>query len=341
MPKAKKLPSGSWRCRVYSYTDTDGKKHQESFTAPTKAQAEMLAAEYAANKHRRARHDITVGEAIDGYISAKEPVLSPSTIRGYDRMRKVDFGSITKKKVRSLTSEDLQLFVSDLARNKSPKSVRNAYGLLTASIALYAPDLTFRVTLPAKPKKRPESPSDDAVRALYNAAYPRLRLCIGLGMMGLREGEICALDYSDLHGKTLHVHKDMVRDRHGKWIIKETPKTSDSDRYIDLPPFIVELIGSGEGLIVSISPNGVAKAFIKLRNKLGLSDIRFHDLRHFFASVGALIMPDIYLADLGGWCRAGNAPVMKSVYQNNIKSMSEYYNKKIADYMENIVKEDA
>ena len=104
MPTARKLPSGSWRCRVYSYTDTDGKKHQESFTAPTKAQAEMLAAEYAANKHRRARHDITVGEAIDGYIAAKEPVLSPSTIRGYDRMRKVDFGSIAKKKVRSLTA---------------------------------------------------------------------------------------------------------------------------------------------------------------------------------------------------------------------------------------------
>ena len=50
MPKAKKLPSGSWRCRVYSYTDADGKKHQESFTAPTKAEAEMMAAEYATKK---------------------------------------------------------------------------------------------------------------------------------------------------------------------------------------------------------------------------------------------------------------------------------------------------
>ena len=32
---------------------------------------------------------------------------------------------------------------------------------------------------------------------------------------------------------------------------------------------------------------------------------------------------------------------MKSVYQNNITSMSNYYNKKIADNMESIVKEDA
>lgn len=338
--KAKKLASGNWNVMVFSHIE-NGRRKYESFTAPTKAEAMLKASEFKANKKRRVQHDLTVGECIDRYIQAKEAVLSPSTITRYVGMRKNNFNQIEKKRIRALTSEDLQIFVSSLSETLSPKSVRNIYGLLSASLSLYSPNSTYRVTFPAKKKYRPVSPSDEAVKLLYNNAYPRLKLCIGLGMMGLREGEITALDYSDLHGNTLHVHKDMVRDRHGKWIIKETPKTSDSDRYIDLPPFIVELIGSGEGLIVSISPNGVAKAFIKLRNKLGLSDIRFHDLRHFFASVGALIMPDIYLADLGGWCRAGNAPVMKSVYQNNIKSMSEYYNKKIADYMENIVKEDA
>ena len=338
MPKAKKLPSGSWRARVYSYTDADGKKHQESFTAPTKAQAEMLAAEYAANKHRRARHDITVGEAIDGYISAKEPVLSPSTIRGYDRMRKVDFDAIAKKKVRSLTSEDLQLFVSDLARNKSPKSVRNAYGLLTASIALYAPDLTFRVTLPAKPKKRPESPSDEAVRALYNAAYPQLRLCISFAMCGIRRGEMCAFTYEDISDGVIHIDKDMVKDKYGQWIIKPRPKTEDSDRYVILPPFVLNQIGQGTGRIITITPNTITKQFIKYRNKLGLS-LTFHDIRHYFASTGALIMPDIYLADMGGWSR--NSAAMKSIYQNNIASMSEYYAKKMNRHLSGVVKEDA
>ena len=65
MPKAKKLPSGSWRCRVYSYKDADGKQHYESFTAPTKAEAEMMAAEYTAGKKRRVRANLTV------HISAK------------------------------------------------------------------------------------------------------------------------------------------------------------------------------------------------------------------------------------------------------------------------------
>ena len=47
MAKAKKLPSGNWRIRVYSHTDDTGKKHYESFTAPTKQQAEMMGAKFA------------------------------------------------------------------------------------------------------------------------------------------------------------------------------------------------------------------------------------------------------------------------------------------------------
>ena len=116
MPKAKKLPSGSWRCRVYSHTDENGHKHQESFTASTKAEAEMMAAEYAASKKRRARHDLTVSEAIEGYITAREAVSSPSTIRGYKPMQRNYYDSIGRLKVRNLTSEDMQLFISDLVK---------------------------------------------------------------------------------------------------------------------------------------------------------------------------------------------------------------------------------
>ena len=48
MANAKKLPSGSWRVRVYDGKDQNGKDVYKSFTAPTKKQAEYLAAEYLA-----------------------------------------------------------------------------------------------------------------------------------------------------------------------------------------------------------------------------------------------------------------------------------------------------
>lgn len=83
MAKAKKLPSGSWRVQVFSYKDATGKNHYESFTAPTKAEAEMIAAEFKASKDRKSKHDLTVEEAVNGYIQAKDGVLSPTTIREY------------------------------------------------------------------------------------------------------------------------------------------------------------------------------------------------------------------------------------------------------------------
>ena len=334
MAKAKKLPSGMWRVNAFSHRDAAGKQHRVSFTAPTKAEAEMKAAEYAANKHRKARHDLTIADAIDGYITAKEGVLSPSTLRSYRQMQEIYYNSIRSYKISHFTSEDMQIFISDLSVKLSPKSVRNIYGLLTASIALYSPDSIFRVTLPAKQIKRPVSPSDDEIRALYNAANDKMKVCILLGMYGLRRGEICALKYEDIMDGVAHIHADMVKAPDSTWIYKEMPKTKDSDRFIRLPD-----LGTGEGFIVKWTPDSITKRFIDLRDKLGLN-IRFHDLRHYFASTAAVLdIPDIYTADMGGWKRGGS--VMKSVYQNNVTSMSDYYSNKIAAHMERITKEDA
>ena len=337
MAKAHKLPSGAWRVQAYSYTDEDGRKHRESFTAATKAEAEMLAAQYAANKKRRARHDLTVGEALQGYIDAKEGVLSPSTIRGYDRMKGRDYGPIKGKRLRNLTTEDLQRFVSDLAKDKSPKTVKNIYALLTATIDFYMPDTRFKVVLPTQPIKRPVSPSDEAVAALYKAAQPALKVCIGFGMKGLREGEISALKYEDIKDGVAHVHAVIVKDKDCNWIYKDHPKTAGSDRYIKLPPFLLELIGEGEGFVTGMNPATISKKFTVLRDKLGYK-VRFHDLRHYFCSTAAVLhIPDTYTADMGGWGRGGDS-VMKKIYQNNIESMSDYYEKKINAHMDDIVK---
>lgn len=336
MANARKLPSGSWRVRVYSHTE-NGKKIQESFTAPTKAEAEMLAAQYAAGRKRKIMHDLTVGEAIDGYISAKEGVLSPSTVRGYVKMRRNNFTLIENKRIRDLTPEDVQVFISELSTKKAPSTVKNIYGLLRPSIALYAPDLYFRVRMPPKPKKRPISPSDDDVRALYENASDIMKVRLALATLGLRRGEMCAIKYEDIEGDTLHVHADMVQNKDNKWIYKEMPKTSDGDRYVHLSAKVLELLGTGEGYIINCKPPAITAGFIRLRNKAGV-DSRLHDMRHFFASTAAVLhIPDIYTADFGGWDR--NSSTMKAVYQNNIKSMSDYYAGKISDHMDKLMRD--
>lgn len=337
MPRAKKMPSGNWRCRVYSYTDENG-SHYTSFTAATKAEAEAMAARYTLTRNRHIRNDLTVGEAIDQYISAKEGVLSPPTIRSYRSMQTSGFKAIERMRVKYLKKSDIQNFISQRAREVSPKTVKNTYSLLTASLRFCDADLSFNgITLPTVPKRRLESPTDEQVGILYAQADDKLKLCIALAAFGsLRRGEICALQYKDVNGNMISVHSDMVRGVDG-WVHKPYPKTSDSVREVMLPNEVISLIGSGdpEEYIAGYLPRGLSAAFERLTKKLQVS-IRFHDLRHYYASVGAVLnIPDTYLASFGGWRR--NSPVLKEVYQNRITTYDDLFRGKMSKHFEKVM----
>ena len=339
MATAKKLPSGSWRVRVYSHTDEDGKKVYESFTAPSRREAEMKAAEWANKKARHNRSDLTVKEAIEGYINAKEGVLSPSTIRGYRTQLRNNYREIEKEPIKKLTSEKLQIFVSSLSGKVKAKSVSNIYGLLSSALKMYLPDETFRVTLPKKIKRRMDSPSNEDVQMLYKRAPAELKKCIALGAYSsLRRGEICALTFSDIEGNIVHVTKDIVQDSNNVWHLKEIPKTAESYRDARIPKKVIELLGTGEPsekIIKYKNPTSVTRVFTRIRDRLGIN-ICFHDLRHYYASIGAVLgIPDNYLSDFGGWKRGSS--VMKEVYQNSMKDMSEEYADKMNKYFDDMM----
>ena len=241
-------------------------------------------------------------------------------------------------KLSQLTNERLQIFVSDLSKKVSPKTVSNIYGLLSSSIALYLPEKRFNITLPRIIPKRQNAPSDEDVRALYDAACDELKKCIALSAYGsMRRGEISALKYSDIDGNVLFIHADLVKDKAGEWIYKE-PKTPDSIRYKTVPVEVIELLGSGapDDYVVKWLPDTITKRFIDLRKSQGLN-IRFHDLRHYYASIGAALgIPDLYMADSGGWKQ--NSKVLKSVYQNKITPISGKFEKKLNDHFSKIIK---
>ena len=337
MPTAKKQPSGMYRCRVYSHTDAQGKQHYRSFTAPTKTEAESLANKFSGKADRTARVDLTVNEVLNGYISAKNGVLSPSTVRGYRQMEK-HFEKIGHKKIRRLTSSEVQAFISDLAKDHSPKTVMNIYGFLTASVALYDPDISWRVKLPPKQKKRTQAATDAQITKLFQEASPMLQKCIALAAFtSMRRGEICALKYKDIQGDCIHVHADMVHDEHGAWIYKDYPKTADSDRFAPVPADVIALLGTGDPdeYIIEWIPDTVTKRFIELRDKLGLGGIRFHDLRKYYASIAAALIPDIYAESFGGW-RHGSR-VMKEVYQQKIDPLEEQYANTMRDHFSKLI----
>lgn len=328
------LASGNFRVQVYDYTDDTGKRHYQSFTAPTRAEAEALANDW--REHRRQlKEAITVRAAVDHYIGLKAPVLSPSTVRGYRGCHRMYFsGAFGEKDLRQLKNTDIQLWVSNLSKEGlSPKTVRNAAGLLTAALSLFLPDFHPRITLPAKKRLELYCPSLDDIMTLYHSTGDlMLRCAILLGSIGaMRRGEICALEYDDLEGDRLSIRKAYVLSDSKEWILK-APKTYSSYRTILLPPFVLDAILAlpepHSGRIITITPDRLSGRFQRALAASGLPHFRFHDLRHFGASMLAGF-GDRYVEAYGGW-EAGS-DIMKRNYQTLIDSEKDKVKREMAD----------
>lgn len=204
MAKAKKLPSGSWRCLVYDYIDSNGKRHYESFTADTRKEAEYLAAEFSPNKKEWFRSDKTFGQALEDYISKREPIVSPRTIMSYRRIQKNDLSSLANIKISDITQDLIQELINKDSEIHSPKTVRDNHGLISAVMKQERPGFALNTILPKI--KRPDIyiPSDDEVKKLMSyVSGTELELPVLLAAFGpMRRGEICALESRDIKGNT-------------------------------------------------------------------------------------------------------------------------------------------
>ena len=335
MSKAKKLKSGSWRCLVYSHNETVAGKsvrRYRSFTGPTKAAAEMAASKFINDKARYKRSDLTVLEAVEAYIDLKAPVLSPSTIVGYRRSLKY-LGSLGSVLVDKLTNKTLQEWLNSLTTRLSVKTCRNTLSLVLSAVAGQS-ERNFKVVTPPRPPVEYHVPTSDDVKVLLAESDGYLKRAILLAAVGtLRRGEISALKYSDIDrdAGTIYVHADMIVNGDKEWIYKPTPKTSSSVRVIPLPAAVLEALGTGakDDYVVPIVPDTISRQFIKLRTRLGLK-CRFHDLRHYAASIlHAIGVPDQYIMERGGWKTDGT---LQSIYRNTLTDQSKKYNDKANDY---------
>lgn len=320
MPTARKLPSGAWNCRVFVGM-VDGKRKYKSVTVADpsrrgKKECERMASEIALS--RRMPTTATVYDAVQAYIDGKRAVLSPSTIRSYERYRK-RMESIQSTPADSLTTKTVQAWVNRLTASYSPKYIRNVYGLLTASLAyagLDAPQVTF----PSSAPKPLHTPSDAEIRALLDHISnntPLRSACLLAAFGSLRRGEICALTPEDVDGCRIRVNKSMVQDADYSWHIKPMAKTDESNRTVVLPDFVVKEVA----LPIGLHPEQVSNRFRRAVRSSGLPHFRFHDLRHYYVSIAhALGVPDAYIMQMGGW-KTDN--VMHRVYRDTLPDVMQ------------------
>ena len=329
MATAKKLPSGSWRVRVYSHTEEvlqpDGTKKEKkiyksfTFDDPTprgKRKCEAEAAEWAKEKETKTKSEsLTFQQALNNYISSRENVLSPTTLREYKSIKNNYIRSLMNIKIDSITQDDIQKAINIESLTHSPKTVRNIHGLISATLKVYRPSMALNTALPKKKRVKLYIPTDhDVQKLLKYVEGTEMELPVLLAAFGpMRRGEICAVESSDIKGNIVHVCKNLVRKEDGSWIVKE-PKSYSGDRYIEYPDFVAEKWKGIDGRLVKLLPHQITNRFGDILERAGISHFRFHDLRHYSASIlHALGIPDVYIMQRGGW---GNDGTLKAVYRH-------------------------
>lgn len=309
-----KLPSGSYRIRhtengkTYSLTVPYRPKEKEAFTL-------------IQNKINHSSTDMPFSTACDQYLTVKNNVLSPSTIRGYNSIKRNIPDWFMETDISQIDRFTCQKLVNEYAADHSAKSVSNLNGFIQAVLKLFYPDLHISVTLPQKVRKKPYMPSqDDVKRLLEHAKDTEYYIPFYLATLSLRLSEICALTIFDLKDNTITINKALVRAEKG-YILKNTPKTDASNREIIIPDKLAEEIRK-KGYIYKGYPNQIGKNLTKMLDELEIPHFSIHKLRHFFASYSHdLGYNDATVQSVGGW----NSDVMKRTYRH---AMQEEENRK-------------
>lgn len=319
VPEAERLPSGSYRCRVM----VNGKS--KSFTAATKRDAEQAALEYKISVEQEQNEVRACGlpltKAIDEYISAKDALLSPATIRGYRVVQNNRFQTLMQTRISNLSFVALQKAVNEEAKTCSPKTIRNAVGLLYAVLKFHGVEMQ-PVALPQKVDKEKPIYTEEELRKLFEVVRgTELEIVVLLACwLGMRRSEIIGLKWEDidLEAKTLRVTSARVLNEHNEYVEKGT-KTEKSRRRFDLPDYIVGVLANAphdSEYVVPTSPQTIRNRLVAATEKAGIPFYGLHTMRHTNASIMlALNTPDKYAMERGGW---SSEKTMKQIYQHTM-----------------------
>ena len=307
-----------------------------------------------AEKEKPKSNKLTFSDAMQKYIDAVDGVLSPSTIYGYDKLRKRInnlFPWFSAMDISKIEHEDVQRLISEYSKGKDPeykqniphrssKTVANMNGFIYSVMGMYRPEGRIKVTLPPKQKKDAYVPTDEEVKRVIQEIRKMndkggYEVAIALAAFGLRRSEICALTINDLDGNILTINKAKVRDKNGEWQIKDSTKTLNSNRKIMIPESIADKIRE-QGFVYRRSPNRISQTLYTIETRLGIPQFGVHRLRHYFASSSiANGIPMTYVEKFGGW--SPDSPVLRRVYAHTMEEKEKQMRELAVQHFEGLI----
>ena len=256
---------------------------------------------------------------LDNYGSV---YLRPSSMTNYtgflnNQIKNDEIGSM---KLRDLTMHDVQFFFNRMRTagrvqrkesEKKPaglsaKTIRNMYFFISHALdravreKLIVSNPTDDCILPKKEKVEMKTlPLEDLSKFFEEAKRSGVfELYFTDLATGLRRGELLGLKWTDIDfdSNTIDIHCQSTRTG-GK--VQESPlKTKNAYRQIVIPPELTQVLkekqdrekGFSEYVFSSpsggpISPDSVLNMLHRVLKRAGLEQVRFHDLRHTFATL--------------------------------------------------------
>jgi len=286
-----------WRAR---YVDNSGREHSRTFDRKVDAQkwldtqlAALLRGDHVAPRDARP----TVGEWCDKWL-AGYGTRRKSTVRQAEvhiTIIKAHFDSVPLSAVKP---SDVRAWTAALkAEGRADSYVYALYSRLSQLFTdavhdgIVARNPCSRRTSPGMGKQRPYVATTKQIWALYDAVPPGVRPAILLGAhAGLRLAEAAALRVEDVDFATGVVSPTV------QWV--DEPLKSDKSRTpIPIPKEMAHMLteavraGNGRTLVDDewgnrAGPWTIERAIRGARDQVGLPEgFRFHDLRHYFASL--------------------------------------------------------
>ena len=264
---------------------------------------------------------MTLGQWLDRWLTEyKAGTVRPGTLEGYRRYIEYYIKpQLGDKQISLLSQQDIQRMYRrlktegrihehpEMGHQLSDSMVRHIHSTLHAALkdavqAHVIPRNPTEGTTAPKPNYKPKRILTRAELDAFLAVVEQDEVWRDFFqtelMTGLRRGEICALRWEDFDTKqeTLHVRRTLHKEK-GKPLTTGNTKTYAGTRKIVLPPSAAQLLRERKKTAPTewIFPNpfdpeqpiapGTAYNRLKaLLKETGLPDIRFHDLRHTFAT---------------------------------------------------------
>ena len=314
-----KRKDGRWEGRYISGRKPDGSAKYTSIYGKSYREVKTLLEKRKGDKTKPVSSgSLTVKNVMYAWLNTRVTMVKESSYQRYETLINCHIlprlGSI---RISRLTAEMLSDFIRNLQKEGrsdgqgvlSEKSVSDILCVLRSALRLAGRNNAvieelFDVKAPVARQKRVDTLGEAEYEVLthsiladpdiYGLAY---LLALNLG---LRLGEVCGLKWSDVNftEKLLHVSRTAIRIKNGTHtrLTVQTPKTESASRDIPIPGELVSLLlklkatHSPDAFILTGSktipqePRTLREKFKRYLKDHGMRGMRFHALRHTFAT---------------------------------------------------------